>query len=197
MALKKQWYEIVSPKMFGEKVVAETLAVEPKHLVGRKLEVSIVELINDFSKFYIKLNLQIDRIEGQKAYTKLVGHDTMRERIYRMVQRHGRRVDVVEDIKTKDGVAVRIKIVFVLLRRVGASMKDASRKAAREKLVEIASAMTFEDLMESIISGEFGSIVKKSASKAYPVASIEVRKTEVLEDKKKGRMEAALQLQSA
>lgn len=189
MALKKQWYEIVAPKMFGEKVIGETPAVEPKQLVGRKLEISILELTKDFSKFYIKLVLKIYRLEGNKAYTRLVGHDTMRERVYRMVRRHGRRVDVIEDIKTKDGVKVRMKVVFVLLKRVGTSMKDATRKLAREKVVELATSMEFEELIGSIISGDFGNEVRRYASKAYPIASIEVRKTEVIEERKKQAIE--------
>ena len=180
MAVKKQWYDIIAPKMFGEKVVGETMAVEPKQLIGRTLEVNLIEMIQDYSKFYIKMKLRIDRIEGQKAFTKLVGHDTMTERVYRMVQRHGRRVDVVQDLATKDGVKVRVKTVFVMLKRVGTSMKDATRKVAKEAVDEVLKDCTFEDLVEMVISGELASIVRKACNKVYPVASIEIRKTEVL-----------------
>lgn len=185
MALKKQWYEILAPKMFDEQVVGETLAVEPRHLIGRTLQVSLIELVRDYSKFYMKLNLQIDRVEGQKAYTKLMGHDVMRERVYRLVQNYGRRVDVIQDLATKDGVRVRIKTIFVLLKRVGTSMKDATRKVAKAKIEELVPEMTFEELINSIISGELQNEVRRAASKAYPVASIEIRKTEVQHEKKK------------
>jgi len=185
MALKKQWYEIVAPKMFEEKVIGETPAVEPRALIGRTMQVSIVELVRDYSKFYIKLILQIDRVEGSKAYTKLVGHDVLRERVYRLVQHYGRRVDVIQDLTTKDGIKVRIKTVFVLLKRVGTSMKDATRKVAKAKIEELVPKMTFEELIRSVISGEVASDVRKAASKVYPVASIEIRKTEVLHEKKK------------
>jgi small subunit ribosomal protein S3Ae len=185
MALKKQWYEIVAPKMFGSKVIGETLAVEPKSLVGRVLEVSLLDVIRDYSKFYIKLRFQIERVDGQKALTKFIGHDIMAERVSRMVQRHGRRVDVIEDVTTKDGVSLRVKVVFVLLRHVGTSMKDATRKAAREKLVEIAKSTEFETLVNMIIRGELAQEIRKAATKVYPVASIEIRKTEVMEGKKK------------
>lgn len=197
MALKKQWYEIVSPKMFGSKVVGETLAVEPKALIGRVLEVSLLEVSRDYSKFYIKLRFQIEEIEGQKALTKFIGHNIMTERIYRMVQRHGRRVDVIEDVKTKDGVRVRTKVVFVLLKHVGASMKDATRKTAREKLVEIANSTNFEDFMNKIIKGEVGMEIRRTCNKVYPIASIEVRKTEVMHEDKKRQSEVAPQLRSA
>lgn len=180
MVLKKQWYEILAPPMFGEKVVGETLAVEPRHLIGRTLQVSLIELIRDYSKFYMKLNLQIERVEGQKAYTKLLGHDVMRERVYRLVQHYGRRVDVIQDMTTKDGVKVRVKTVFVLLKRVGSSMKDATRKAAKAKIDELVPKLTFEELINSVLKGEMQAEVRKTASKVYPIASLEIRKTEVL-----------------
>ncbi len=122
MALKKQWYEIVAPKVFGEKVIGETLCNDPKNLVGRKIEVSLLDLARDFSKFYIKLQFQVERIDGSRAYTKFVGHDCLRERIYRMVQRRARRVDIIQDARTKDGFLLRVKTVFILLMRV---CKDA------------------------------------------------------------------------
>ena len=90
MALKKKWYEIISPKMFGEKRVGDTLSVDPSGLIGRKIEVSMLELSNSYQKFYVKACFQIVHVDGDRAFTKFVGHDIMRERLYRMVQRYGR-----------------------------------------------------------------------------------------------------------
>ena len=53
MALKKQWYEIVAPEMFGSKVIGETLAVELTSSVLRvnqlrlKAVLSAVRLVGD------------------------------------------------------------------------------------------------------------------------------------------------------
>jgi ribosomal protein S3AE len=35
VAVKKIWYDIVAPEMFGSTVIGQTLAAEPKQLVGR------------------------------------------------------------------------------------------------------------------------------------------------------------------
>ncbi len=184
MAIKKQWYEIVAPKMFGEKVVGETLAVDPKSLLGRKVSVSLTELSRNYSQFFIKLELQIDRIEGSRAFTKFVGHDIMRERVYRMVQRHGRRIDVIQDVTTKDGVRLRIKTVFMLIRRVGTSMKNAARSVAKDFIEEAAKKTKFEDLVDMIIKGDLQRQLHRECSKVYPVGNMEVRKTEILKEKK-------------
>jgi small subunit ribosomal protein S3Ae len=184
MAIKKQWYEIISPKMFGEKVVGETMSVDAKSLIGRKISVSLMEISRNYSQFYIKLELQIEKVEGGKAFTKFVGHDIMRERVYRMVQRHGRRVDVVQDVTTKDGVKMRIKTVFMLISRVGTSLKNSARSCAKEYIAEISKEKKFEELMDMIIKGEMQFHIRKLCSKVYPVGNVEIRKTELVPEKK-------------
>lgn len=180
MPVKKQWYEIVAPKMFGEKIIGETLTLDPKHLAGRKVNVSLSDMTGDFSKFYVRLNFQVNKIDGTRAFTEFVGHDTMRERIYRIVQRRGRRVDVVQDVVTKDGIKLRVKTIFVLIRRVGTSMKAATRKKAREMIDETAKETDFGDFMKMIFSTQLQVKIKKACSKIYPTGNVEVRETEVL-----------------
>lgn len=184
MAVKKSWYEIVAPEMFGSSVIGETLAADSRQLVGRMMEVSLIDISRNYSKFFVKVRLQIDRVDGSKAHTKLVGHDVLRERVYRMVQRHGRRVDSIQDVTTKDGVKVRIKTVFMIIKRVGESTKRAARKLAREMIDEAASKSTFEELINAIIAGDLQHDIKKQCSKIYPIGSIEIRRTELVAEKK-------------
>jgi small subunit ribosomal protein S3Ae len=179
MPVKKQWYEIIAPKMFGERVVGDTLAVDPKHLIGRKITVNLTDIVNDYNKFYVKLIFQIERVEGTKAYTKFTGHDIMRERVYRLVQRRGRRVDCIQDVRTKDGVKMRVKTVFMLIRRVGTSMKRDARKMAHAIIEETAKESNFEDFMKMILEAQLQQKIRKSCSKLYPTGNVEIRKTEV------------------
>ncbi len=183
MALKKKWYEIISPKMFGEKKVGETLSVDPSSLIGRKLEVSMLELSDSYQKFYVKACFQIVHVEGDRALTKFVGHDIMRERLYRMVQRYGRRVDCMQNVVTKDGVGIRVKTVFMLIKRVGTSLKNSCRTYAAEVIDSIAKETNFEEFIRMVIDGDLQQQVRREVTKVYPVGGIEVRKTEVLGDK--------------
>src|SRR3989344_1290871 len=183
MALKKKWYEIISPKMFGEKRVGETLSVDPSSLIGRKIEVSMLELSNSYQKFYVKVCFQIVHVEGDRALTKFVGHDIMRERLYRMVQRYGRRVDCMQNVVTKDGIGIRVKTGFMLIKRVGTSLKNSCRSYAAEVVDSIAKETNFEDFIKMVIDGDLQQQVRREVTKVYPVGGIEVRKTEVLGDK--------------
>lgn len=181
MAVKKTWYEIVAPTIFGSGIIGETLAADSRQLVGRTMDVSLMDISRNYSKFYVKVRLKIDSVEGGKARTKLVGHDVMRERVYRMVQRHGRRVDAIQDVVTKDGAKLRVKTVFMLIKRVGVSTKDATRKLAVELIDEAAKKSTFEEFMNAVIAGDLQHSMKKACSKVYPVGSIEIRRTELIE----------------
>lgn len=179
MAVKKQWYDVIAPKMFGEKIVGETLSVDPKYLVGRKIGVSLLEVSRSSQKFYIRLLFQVEKVEGTKAYTKFVGHEVMRERVYRMVQRHGRRVDCIQTLKTKDGKTIVVKTVFMLVRRVGTSMKSDTRKFVREYMEKTVKENNLEDLMKLILDGQIQDKIRRECSKIYPVGIVEVRKTEI------------------
>jgi small subunit ribosomal protein S3Ae len=184
MALKKQWYDIIAPKMFGEKVVGETLSVDPKYVLGRTVDVTLMDISKDYSKFYMKLNFQVERIEGQKAFTKFIGHDTMRERIFRMVQRRSRKIEAIIDTTTKDGVNIRLKSVFVLIRRVGTSVKNQTRAKAKEVLEKTANESTLEDLIKLILSGELAAQIRKECKKISPVGDSEIRQSQILKEKK-------------
>ena len=109
----------------------------------------------------------------------------MRERIYRMVQRRVHRVDVIQDVVTKENEKVRIKTVFVLIRHGGTSIKAATRQKAKEIIDAETKDKTFEDIVRSIIAGDLQQLIRKECSKISPIGNIEIRKSELLIEKKK------------
>ncbi len=180
MAIKKLWYEILAPAQFGEKPIGESLAAEPKQLIGRVVKLALSDLGNEFQKFYIKLVLKVVDVEGTRAKTQIVGHDCMYERIYRMVQRRARRVDCIQDTKTKDGRKLRVKTVLIIPRRVGTSIKDSVRARLREVVDKEVSALTFEEFINAIINDKIQQSVRAECKKIYPIGQVEVRKSELL-----------------
>ncbi len=186
MAIRKQWYKVASPEMFGGKVIAETRADDPEKLIGRVLEVSLVELTNDIKKFYIKVKLRITKVDGDTCRTEIVGHDCMRERISRLVQRRTKRVDVIRDILTKDSKPARIKVLIIAGRNISIKVKSAMRKAVFE-YIDSLKDLEFEKIMEKTFSGELEKEIKKIASKYYPVFNVEIRRIDLLTERKAKR----------
>ena len=184
MAVKKQWYEIISPKMFGSKVLGETLSIDQKYVQDRVIEITLMELSKDYSKFYLKPRFKVNKVEGNKAHTLFIGHTIMRERVSRMVQRRARKVDVVIDSETKDGVKIRLKSIVILLRRVGTSVKDSCRAKSKELIKKTIEENTLENLIKLIINGEIANNVKKQCKKISPIRDVEITKSELLKEKK-------------
>ena len=144
------------------------------------MEVSLMEVTKDYSKFYVKLKLKVEKIDGAKAYTKFVGHSCTRDRVYRMVQRRVRKVECIQDVKTADDRKLRIKTVFVLIKRVNTSVKSVSRDKARDMIADAANKSSFDDFVLMMVKGELQNNIKKEIGKIYPIGDIEIRKTEVL-----------------
>ncbi len=188
MGLNKEWYQVIAPPIFGNKIIGETPAFDSKNIMGRTYEASLVELNDDFSKFYIKVKLRVYKIEGTKAYTNFIGHEIVRERVYRLVQRRSERVDVIKNVTLKDGSEIRFKVLVILLRNTSNSINTNVRKRTEEILNEWTSK-TLEETVKDIISGEMAKKLKSELRKIYPVGSVEIRKTEMKKQPKEKKAE--------
>ena len=105
----KQWYKVVSPEMFGRVPFGETVANDPERVVGRIIETTLGDLTNNFSKQNTKLKFRVDRVAGDSAYTKFLGHEMTTDYVRSLVKRRTSRIDSIVDVTTTDGYQVRIK----------------------------------------------------------------------------------------
>lgn len=176
----KEWFTIIAPKLFDEKEIGRTMASDSKMLMNRKITMNLMELTNNFNKFYMKFLFRVDRIEGNKAFTSFDGSECLRDYISRMVVRRIRRIDTVQDLKTKDGVKIRVKGIAIIPRRIKSSIQLKIRNKIKEKLQKEVEAITLEDLVEKIISDEIKMRVLAEARRIYPVRNFEIRRTEII-----------------
>lgn len=176
----KEWYSITSPELFGEAEIGKTMASDPEKLVGRRIKVSLLELTNNYNKFYVKFIFKIKRVEGKNAYADFDGSEVMQDYISRMILRHVRRVDTVQDLQTKDGVRIRIKGLAIISRRIKSSIMSRIRNQIREMMRDEVEGSNFTDLVDKIITDEIKGKVLRSARQTYPVRNFEIRKTKLL-----------------
>lgn len=182
MAVKKskgkQWFSIHAPKLFGEREIGKTLIANPEALIGRKITLSLMELTNDFSKYYMKFIFQITKTEGDKAYTEFVGSECLRDYISRMILRHIRRIDAVQDLKTKDGLAVRIKGLGIMSKRAKSSIEVKVRNQMKETMKREVEKLTLEELVKKLLSDELKNKILNEVRRIYPVRNFIIRKAE-------------------
>ena len=175
----KEWYTIMSPKIFGRKAIGKTMVSDPDLLVGRKINVSAVEVTNNFSKYYMKFNFKVASVDGDKVSTNFGGSECMRDYVSRMVVRHVRRIDTVQDLKTKDGVKVRVKGLAVVSRRAKSNTLKQIRRRINELVAEAVQVSKMEDIVAGVLNDKLKGHVLREIRTIYPVRNFEIRKTEI------------------
>jgi len=175
----KEWYEVITPKLFDNAVIGETLTVDPSTLVGRVMETSLIDLGGDGRKYYVKFFFKIDKIEGNRALTVLNGHDTTRDFIARIVNIRTSRVDTNSIIKLKDG-KMNVKTITICNRQVKAQIKKNVRDMVLNLVKGECEKLTIDEFVKEMVSDKIQKKIKSQVNKIYPIRYFEFTKTKIL-----------------
>ncbi len=178
---KKKWFKVMAPAIFGQdRELVETPAFKDEQLLGRVVELPMTELTKSFKHYKYKVFLKIVDVKGDKALTKYWGHELLRDVISRIVRKRTSRVDLIEDVETKDGIKLRVKLLLITKRRVQTTLKYRIRKEMKDYLYEQISNQTLKEFVDSMLTESFQRGLGERIKNIYPAAYIDVRKTEVL-----------------
>lgn len=176
----KQWYKVISPEMFGRSPVGETIANDPERIVGRVIETTLGDLTNNFSKQNTKLRFRVDRVAGDSAYTRFVGHEMTTDYIRSLVKRRTSRIDAIVDVTTTDGYQVRVKPSCFTVKRARANQVKSIREISKQVVLQKASGLDLNQLIQEVVLGKLSLDIYKEAKMVYPLRRVEVRKTEIV-----------------
>jgi small subunit ribosomal protein S3Ae len=129
--------------------------------------------------------LKIVRVEGDKAFTEIVSQEVSRPFLMRMIRRRISKIDYVESFTLADGKKVKLKILVITAYKANAGQKTAVYRKLKEELAKAVPAMDFNSLIVSISTNKFQKEIAKNLKIVYPIRFLEVRKLEVLKEKKK------------
>ncbi|VVB67862.1 30S ribosomal protein S3Ae [uncultured archaeon] len=176
----KQWYKVVSPEMFGRAPFGETIANDPERIVGRIVETTLGDLTNNFSKQNTKLKFRVDRVAGDSAYTKFLGHEMTTDYVRSLVKRRTSRIDAIVDVTTTDGYQVRIKPSCFTVKRARANQVKSIRELSKRVILEKSKSLDLNQLIQDVVQGKMSLDIYKEAKVIYPLRRVEVRKTEIV-----------------
>ena len=176
----KEWYEIVSPKLFGEKVLTETPASDTEQLVGRMVTVNAATLTGNPSKYCFKMFFRVTEISGRRALCDFAGHECSRDFISRMVRRRSRRIDTRDTVTLSDGKRVVVKVIATTIRPTKTSIHSEISKKLSALVVGTVGKMDADTLVKDMLSGNLQNVIRKDASRVYPLREVEIHKTEIL-----------------
>ncbi|MDO5851673.1 MAG: 30S ribosomal protein S3ae [Methanobacteriaceae archaeon] len=178
---EKEWYNIVTPKEFGDISLGTSPAREPDMLEGRKIESSMREIAGDFSKQYVKLFFEIDHVSGDTAHTTFVGHKVTSDYVRSMIRRGTSRIDTITQATTREGRVFKIHMIAITVKRAKTSQKQLIRETMSKLIVKNAADKTYEELIKDIVIGKFASSIYHDVKKIYPLKRVETIKTKIIE----------------
>lgn len=176
----KQWFNVVAPDMMGLQEVGETLSSDPELLLGRVIEVTLGDLTNDFSKQNIKLELKIDQVGGDSAYTKFIGHELTRDYLRSLVKRQTSMIVANIDVTTKDGYKIRLKPTCFTIKRAKSSQIKDIRQLMTNIIRRKARELDFDTFIQDAVLGKLSAQIYRDVKSIYPLRRVEILKTNVL-----------------
>jgi small subunit ribosomal protein S3Ae len=175
----KDWFIVMSPAMFGRREIGEIPATDSQSLIGRDIEVSLGELVNNPAKYYIKVRFKIRKVEGSRALTEFDGFKLVKDQVFRIVRKRTSKVEIVSDVETKDKWLLHFKIFAILNRTADSPVRKKVRLQAMDFLRNFASKAGVDDVIKTACEGLIQKNIKKYGSKIYPVRFCEIIKIDV------------------
>lgn len=179
-AKAKEWISVLAPDLFDNRELARAVVTEPEQIIGRKINISLLELMNNFNKFYVKFIFRVTKIDGTIAQSEFAGSEVLRDYISRMVLKRVRRIDTVQNLQTKDGKKIVVKGIAIVSKKVKSSIEKTIRAHITEALIEEVAHTDLNDFIIMLTTDELKAKILHEARKIYPVRNFEIRKTKVL-----------------
>lgn len=178
----KRWYTIRAPRHpWDFKNIGETIGESDEHIMGRVYEMTLQEFNGDFTKMHVILRFRVDECVGQDALTTFIGHHHQTDHTRRQIRRYRGKIDDVVDVVTTDGYLVRLKPLIITQKRVQTSVKQVMRAKSKDLLLGYAAKNTYAKLQESILGGELEEDIRKAVKPVYPIKSVSIRKSQLLQ----------------
>ena len=175
----KNWYRVFAPENLGKTYIGDTIASDPENVVGRVMQTTLGEIINDYAKQNVKMKFRIANVAGDAAYTEFIGHEVTRDYLRSLVKRRTSRIDSHIPITTKDGKKIVLTVTCYTLTRANDSQIHAIRHEITKQVAAMGQAAEMNQLLNGIVTGEISKEAFKSVKGIFPVRRVEVIKSKV------------------
>ncbi len=176
----KDWFSIVAPQYFGATELGSVPADEASRLIGRVVDATLYDLTNDFAHQYLKMYFQVSDIDGKTARTIFKGHEYSRDYLRSLVRRKTTRIDMLQNVATKDGYKVRLAVCAFTLTRIRTTQEHAIRRIMKRVVDEKANTLTFDQFVQEVVLGKIASDIYNEAKKLAPMRHVGIRKSKLV-----------------
>ena len=174
----KDWYEVITPKIFKFKPIGEILGLD-NTVLGRKVEALLFDFTDDFNDINLKLRFKVINVstETKKCETMFLGHQYTNDFIRSLVGRGTTKIQTILNLTTKDGFIFRVTTICNTIKRARNSQQIIIRKIMRDILKEFAKSLKHEKFIIGMIYGEFQNQIARVVKSIYPLSSSKLIKS--------------------
>jgi len=198
--LKKEWYDIKAPSVFGKRQAGKTLVsrtqgvkIASEELKGRVLELNLADLNEDEDQSYKKVKLCIEEVQGKNCLTDFHGLSLTRDKLCSLIRKWHTLIECHTDVKTTDGYMVRLFVIAFTKKRqdqvkTNCYAQSAQIRKIRRKMVDIITAeagkVQLRELVKKLIPESIGKEIEKQTQGIFPLKDVLVRKVKILKKPK-------------
>jgi small subunit ribosomal protein S3Ae len=183
--IKKEWYPVLAPKIFGNMVLGETYVYEPEQMVGKRMTKNLMSLTNDIKRQNISINFKVANVQNGKALTDVIGYYMVQSSVRRLIRRNIEKIDMSFLCKTSDNKNLQIKPLLVTRSATTGSVATKIRRNAQDFLVKYISSISYDNLLNDMITHKMQNFLRKDMNKIYPLRVCEIRSMEIVDLEKK------------
>ena len=177
----KSWVTVTASPSFGNAPIARIPLTNVQRPEGRVIETTLYDILKQDPQHYaFKLFFQVDRVDGETAYTVFKGHEYSREFLRSLIRRGSSMSDFIRDYTTKDGYVVRVYCTALSQGKMNSSKKHELRLIMDAVIKEKAASMNYEGFVQELVLQKVASDVYNEAKKVTHLRHVGVRKSKLI-----------------
>lgn len=193
---KKEWFQVMAPAALKEsKQIGWTCCKKPvgtqivaDFLKSRVAEMSLSDITKNGKDVTKKIKILIDDVSGNNCSTTFYEYELCREKICAMLKKRQSLIEVIVEVKTLDGVILRVIVMAVTSKRPGqqkinsyaqSSKIRLFRKKVGAELVKIAAEKSANDFAHEIITDVTNPKIEKVGASVIPGIRLQIVKLKI------------------
>ena len=177
----KRWVTVHAPNVFNNQPIAHIPITDEEHVKGSVIECTLFDLWHtDPQQHAIKLYFQIDRVEGEDAYTHFKGHEYAREFLKSLVRKGSSMVNLIKDYTTADGYTFRVYSIAFTQRRINSSKKHDIRMVMDRVLSNEIPKLSIDQFIQAVVGPKLNADIHRNVKDVIDVRFVAVWKSRLL-----------------
>lgn len=178
---KKNWYPIISEKLFENNVLGETPLEEWKKVSGRIINVNMMTITGEMKRQHINIIYKITNFKDKKLYATPMGYKISSAYLKRIVRRGRNRIDDSFLVKTIDNKVMRIKTIAVTRSLTKRSLRSKLKRILIYETAELAKTVDFYRFLEEVLRYRYQLTIGGMLNKIRPIKQVEVKLLEFVD----------------